>query len=370
MDFTEHLRHYYFKHGHPLYLASVRKIYDYYEGLIPEDDIIEVISQHDPYSIHKEFKEGQRNISYSNFKRYQFQCDLIDVRHLAEYNDNVSYLFTCIDTFTRYAFVRLLETKHGSCAVKAFDSILEEAGSPPKTLVMDRGSEFYNQEFEDFCRMKNIKYYPPDSSSHGAYIERFNRTLQGIIYKFMTDHETHRYISFKNTSDIDVPMMPSFMATYNNSYHRMIGTTPAIAENNPSLHLEILKKMTEYRLKVKKKKIKYNIGDTVRIRRIKGKFGRGYDEQATQEIFKVYKIITNKPIPMYQLSDYNGTEKIHGSFYANELVTVNKSEHKIEKVLDKRRRNGVTQLLVKWKGWSDNYNSWINESDVTQTFSN
>ena len=191
MDFEENLRYNYFREGHPLYLASSKRIYDYYEGQIPEERIIEIISMHDPYTIHKDFRRGQRNVSYSNFKRYQFQCDLIDVRHLAKYNDNVNFLFTCIDTFTRFAFVRLLESKHGQCAVKAFQSILEEAETKPLTLVMDRGTEFYNNEFKSFCDSQGIKFFPPDSSSHGAYIERFNRTLQGIMYKHMTQHETY-----------------------------------------------------------------------------------------------------------------------------------------------------------------------------------
>lgn len=368
MDFKEHLRYNYFKEGHPLYLASLKKIYQYYEGQIPEEDIVDVISSHDPYSIHKEYKKGQRNVSYSNFKRYQFQCDLIDVRHLAEYNDNVNYIFTCIDTFTRFPFVRLLESKHGYCAVKAFQSILEEAETPPLTLVMDRGSEFYNDEFQSFCESMGIKYFPPDSSSHGAYIERFNRTLQGIIYKHMTLHETYRYITLEDKGNV-YNMMPYFLATYYNSYHRMIGTTPAIAEEDESTHLEIRKRMSEYRNKVKKKKIKFQVGDKVRIKKLSGKFSRGYEEQSNEEIFRIHKIKTNMPIPMYVLSDYDGTEVIRGSFYSNELVKMNeKEDFKIERVLRRRKRNGVNELFVKWKGWPDKYNQWISEDDVTQRY--
>jgi len=370
MDFEEHLRANYFKEGHPLYLASTKKIFDYYEGEVPEETIVSIISKHDPYSIHKEFKKGQRNVSYSNFKRYQFQCDLIDVRHLSKYNDNVNYLFACIDTFTRFAFVRLLESKHGSCAVRAFQSILEEAKMPPVNLVMDRGTEFYNNEFKAFCDEKGIKYYPPDSSSHAAYIERFNRTLQGIIYKHMTLHETYRFITWEDKEGTVYQMMPHFLATYNNNHHRMIGTTPAIAENNENIHLDIMKKMSEYRSKVKKRNPKFRIGDLVRIKRIKGKFGRGYEDQATEEIFRIYKIKKNMPIPMYVLSDYDAKEKIKGSFYSNELVKMNpeKEEFKIEKIIRRRRLGDVNQLLVKWKGWPPSYNQWINENDVTQTF--
>ena len=165
-------------------------------------------------------------------------------------------------------------------------------------------------------------------------------------------------------------MMPLFLATYYNSHHRMIGTTPAIAEEDESTHLEIRKKMSEYRNKVKKKKIKFKIGDYVRIKKMKGKFSRGYEEQANEEVFRIHDIKTNMPIPMYILSDYNGNEQIKGSFYSYELVKVNieNKEFKIEKVIKRRRRNGVTEIFVKWKGWPEKYNQWIAEDDVTRRF--
>src|SRR5574343_670256 len=370
MDFEEGFRRNYFDEGHPHYLAHPQRAHDWYESEVSKERITDELQKHDTYTLHKEFKRGQRNISYSNFKRNRFECDLIDVRHLAKYNDNVNYLFSCIDTFTRFAFVRLLESKHGSCAVRAFQSILDEARTPPITLVMDRGSEFYNDEFKNFIESRGIKYYPPDSSSHGAYIERFNRTLQSIIYRHMTLHETNRFITTSNAKEENFSMMPFFLATYNNSHHRMIGTTPAIAEHNETTHLGIRKKMSEYRNKIKRKKPIFQIGDTVRIKRIKGKFGRGYDEQATEEIFRIYKIKTNMPITMYVLCDYDRSNYIRGSFYANELVKVNveNKSFKIERVLRKRKVRGVTQLFVKWKGWPDSNNSWINEEDITQNF--
>jgi hypothetical protein len=370
MNFEDHLRRSYLLPGHPLALSNLNKIYDYYEGELSKDTIKEILSSIESYSIHKEFHEGQRNPSYSHFKRYQFQCDLVDIRDLAKYNDGVNYLFTCIDTFTRYAFVRLLQSKHGECAVRAFESILEEANTPPVTLVMDRGSEFYNADFENFCASRNIRYYPPDSSSHGAYIERFNRTLQGIIYRYMTENETLRFIDKSNEDGSIEHLMPKFLTTYNNSNHRMIGTTPAIAENDDSTHLEIRKKMSEYHDKIKKKNDIYKVGELVRIARLRGKFDRGYKDRASTEIFKIDKVVKNKKIPMYVLSNYRGDEIIKGSFYAFELVKVTRPEeiYRVERVLAERMNRGSKELLVKWRGFDDSYNSWIKESDIVQRF--
>ena len=53
-------------------------------------------------------------------------------------------------------------------------------------------------------------------------------------------------------------------------------------------------------------------------------------------------------------------EEIIGSFYEKELKKTNQKEFRIEKVL---KRKGV-KLYVKWKGYSNSFNSWVNEKDL------
>ena len=68
---------------------------------------------------------------------------------------------------------------------------------------------------------------------------------------------------------------------------------------------------------------------------------------------------------MYELKDYNN-EVIESYFYEPELQMAYIDSdviHKIEKILQKRKRNRISEVLVKWKGWPDKFNSWIPESD-------
>ena len=203
-----------------------------------------------------------------------------------------------------------------------------------------------------------IKTFNPDTSIHAAFIERFNRTLQRLIYTFNTENETYRYID----------ALPQIVQTYNNRKHRMIGTTPAIAENDETTHLEIRKLAAKYHETIKSKPIVFRIGDTVRIAKIKDKFSRGYNEQQMLEIYKIKEIKTNNKIPMYVLETYNGDETIVGSFYSFELVKITGDIFRVEKVIKKRRRNNKLEYFVKWKGFNDNYNSWIDSTDVAQQF--
>ena len=71
---------------------------------------------------------------------------------------------------------------------------------------------------------------------------------------------------------------------------------------------------------------------------------------------------------MYFLETNKEDETIIGSFYAFELVMVSGDVFRIGKVLKRRRRNNILEYFVKWKGFNDTYNSWINSEDVTQEF--
>ena len=60
-----------------------------------------------------------------------------------------------------------------------------------------------------------------------------------------------------------------------------------------------------------------------------------------------------------QFHDLNGEEIIR-SFYEKELQKTNQKEFRIEKVI---KRKG-DKLYVKWKGYDNSFNSWIDKKDL------
>ena len=78
----------------------------------------------------------------------------------------------------------------------------------------------------------------------------------------------------------------------------------------------------------------------------------------SEEVFAVDKIKNTVPWT-YVINDLNG-EEITGTFYENELQKTNQKEFRIEKVI-KRKGN---KLYVKWKGYDNSFNSWINKNDI------
>ena len=77
-----------------------------------------------------------------------------------------------------------------------------------------------------------------------------------------------------------------------------------------------------------------------------------------KEVFVVNKNKNTVPWT-YVINDLNG-EEISGSFYEKELQKTNQKEFRIEKVL---KRNG-DKLYVKWKGYDNLFNSWIDKKDL------
>ena len=78
-----------------------------------------------------------------------------------------------------------------------------------------------------------------------------------------------------------------------------------------------------------------------------------YAPNWSEEIFVVKKLRNTKP-STYVIGDLNG-EEIVGSFYEKELQKTNQKEFTIENVI-KRKGN---KLYVKWKGYNNSFNSWI-----------
>ena len=59
------------------------------------------------------------------------------------------------------------------------------------------------------------------------------------------------------------------------------------------------------------------------------------------------------------INDLNG-EEIIGTFYEKELQKTNQQEFRIEKVIKKKG----DKLYVKWKGYDNSFNSWIDKKDL------
>ena len=103
---------------------------------------------------------------------------------------------------------------------------------------------------------------------------------------------------------------------------------------------------------------RFKVGDHVRISKYKNIFAKIYTPNWFEEFFMI-KEVKNTVSWTYVFSDLNG-EKIVGTFYEKELPKINQKEFRIEKVIKKKGDN----ICVKWKGYHNSFNSWIDKKDV------
>ena len=107
-------------------------------------------------------------------------------------------------------------------------------------------------------------------------------------------------------------------------------------------------------------------GTMVRISKNKGVFDKGYMPNWSKE----HSIVDEVPIfrrgnkrRVYNIADYNG-DPVKGVWYPEELQQISRNHYPIERVLKRRKAaDGSTELFVKWEGWPEKCNSWINETD-------
>jgi len=79
-----------------------------------------------------------------------YQIDLADVSSLSSFNDGNRYLLTCIDVFSKRAWVVPIRTKSAGHVTEAFKKTVNERKC---TMVQsDKGTEFLNSMFQSMLR--------------------------------------------------------------------------------------------------------------------------------------------------------------------------------------------------------------------------
>ena len=168
----------------------------------------------------------------------------------------------------------------------------------------------------------------------------------------------HRFTA-ENTRNW-INMLDDLILKYNNSYHGGIRMRPVDGSNKEN-ESEVWGNLFRDDEQAKKSK-KFKIGDTVRISRIKGIFENGFLPNCSERIYKIHKI--NKSTPLtYILKDLQD-EIIEGGFYKEELQKTSHEVFRIEKVLRKKKINGIEHGLVKWIGCSDKFKKWLPISKI------
>ena len=258
---------------------------------------------------------------------------------LNKFNKGIRFLLCVIDIFSKYAWVVPLKDKKGVSIVSAFQSILKQSNRKPSKIWVDKGSKFYNASFKKWLRDNDIVMYSTNNKRKSVVGERFIRMLKSKIYKNMTSVSKNVYID----------KLDDIVDEYNSTYHTTIKMKPIDVKDNTYINTD---------KETNDKDPKFKVGDRVRISKYKNIFAKGYSPSWSEEVFVIKKVKNTVPWT-YVINDLNG-EEIKGTFYEKELQKTNQEEFRIEKVIKRK----VDKMYVKWKGYDNSFNSWIDKKDL------
>lgn len=352
--------------GHPTAFAGVSKLVEYYDGRASRDQIIRALQSSDAYTRHREYKQPKfYNPYYVYRRREQIQADLIDIKDLARHNDGAKYLLLFIDLFSRRVWIEPMRDKTAGSTRTAIASWLDSLGNRKcEILASDKGLEFNNRPVRDLLHQYNIRQQFKSGTSKASYAERANKSLQTLIYKYLTHHQTFRYID----------KLDSIVASYNHRPHRSLSNiSPHEADKprNERWIRGILQRTHTERRNKAKKRPKFRVGDTVRIKILAKKISgdsRAYVPQFKGEYFTVEEVKTNMMVPMYKIRSMDTDEVITDSFYAEELQKVSGDIYQVERVLRRRGQGRNREYLVKWMFFGPQHNSWVRAADITRVY--
>jgi len=150
-----------------------------------------------------------------------WECDLVDVRALGNFNDIYVYILSNIDVFSKFIHMVPLRSKTGTAVTSAFQSIFKDPRylrRRPVWVRTDKGKEFLNKHFQEMlkregsqfqvCKNPDVKY---------SVVERAHRTVRDRLYKYITYKNTYRYID----------VLPKFVKAYNDTVHSSTRMAPS-----------------------------------------------------------------------------------------------------------------------------------------------
>ena len=246
----------------------------------------------------KKFKRRKLIVHYPG---QIIEMDLVDMQKLSTKNSNHKYILMTIDCFSKKVWARKLKTKNGLETAKAMRSIFEEMNFPVHTIIFDEGKEFYNKHVKKLLNEYVITYYSILTEKKAGAVERVNKTIKSIIWKYFSEKKTNRWVD----------VLPKIIENYNKTYHRTIKMSPN--EVNWNNREQVFKNMYPKVNTIVKCKLKK--GDNVRVAQYKKEFSKGYKINWSRDIYTIVRVYQRLGVCWYKIADSSGKVYPKSKYY-------------------------------------------------------
>ena len=204
-----------------------------------------------------------------------------------------------------------------------------------KKIWVDKGSDFYNRSIKSWLKT-DIKMHSVNDEEKSVVVEKFIRNLKNKIYKQISS-------ILKN---VHIDEVGDIVNEYNYTYHRTVKIKPADVKDDTYI---------DFDKEVIGKDPKFQFGDHVRILKCKNIFAEGLLPIAHKKFLQSVKLQTQ----------YHGHMLLMILTVKRLLAHFMKKNCKetIKKNLGQKKGN---KLYVKWKGYNNSLNSWIDKKDIVK----
>jgi len=164
--------------------------------------------------INRKFRRRKVIAPYIN---YQWNMDAAVLKSFTKDNDGYGYLLLAIDVFSHYMRTFPLKTTQVKETADALTlNRIFQGGNKPEKLRSDKGVKFRNKEVSRLLKEKGVEHFVTQNEQKSSYAEKAIKTIKSKISRYMTRHQTHRWID----------VLDSITQSYNNSFHRSIKMAP------------------------------------------------------------------------------------------------------------------------------------------------
>lgn len=267
-----------------------------------------------------------------------WESDILHFQKFEGFNDSYKYILCCCDSYSRLLMVEPLKSKKSQDVIDAMESIFKRTNSKPVVMFLDMGTEYTSKIFKEFAKGHNIRLLYAHQDVHAAKIERLQRTLKSIIFRYFAQNNTLTYINH----------LYQFESNYNHRVHTVTQQRPIdLAKDSESQDDEKRKKLAylrsnrkffiqdfrralaDYRTRCLHAKTKSKVGRQTKlkintpvrlVRLFKNKFQKGYDQNYSDQVYFISQVMPGNP-PRYTVRTEDG-EEVKGSIYASEMKAV------------------------------------------------
>lgn len=306
----------------------------------------------------------RRRFKRRKFDLYGVGTFQMDIAVMPLFN-GIRYFLLLIDIFSHRVWCLPLKKKTKEEVVESLTKILSSIDYKVNIVYSDTGLEFRHlgQFFENQKILHRFKY----GDSKCSFAEKSIHTIKLRLFALMRSLKTENWPSFlekvvQNYNKLKQKSLKNHSPDEFQSHVDDVLLPDVIKQPNFEIQIENQRKYEENPNLPQVGSYCF-LAKNVTSR----SFEKSYDLLKGQ-LFQIRRVLAGYEPRLYQLQNLKGV-KFPGYYYSPQLIFQKFGPQKgnffqVEKIKNKRKRKGVTEYLVSYKGYDKSFDTWVKDIDL------